>query len=183
LAATPWAKARGGSSLLIRIGPIYLGLSGSGSTGLKSLAAHSDQFSVEICRVCGAECAARDLLPVHRGGGCRSCNGSPSCTRCGHPRRQHRGAFGGGANGCKVRVSLEVGLAVGRCGCAGYTADAAAFVESVPLVDVNELRLRQPGDPAPRAAPALTPVRDLFEEGRRLADLTEDDRLPWRPSD
>jgi hypothetical protein len=44
-------------------------------------------------------------------------------------------------------MSAAAGLAVGRCGCAGYTTDAAAFGESVEIADVNELRLRKAGDP------------------------------------
>jgi hypothetical protein len=55
--------------------------------GVKSRPRKSDQFAVEVCRVCGAECAPRQLRPVHEGGGCRSCSGSPACTRCAHPRR------------------------------------------------------------------------------------------------
>jgi hypothetical protein len=134
-----------------------------------------------VCRICGNECGAHDLLAVHEGGGCRNCNGSPACTRCGHPRRQHRGTFGGGSPGCMSRVSAEVGLAVGRCGCAGYTTDAAAFTEHTSIVEVTELRLRGPAEPAPLDAPLLPPVLDMLDEGRRLRDLSELDGLPWRP--
>jgi hypothetical protein len=99
-----------------------------------------------ICRVCGSACAPADLRSVQDGGGCRHCNGSPACARCGHPRRHHRGTFGSGAAGCKAIVAADAGLALGRCGCAGYTTDAAAFTEPVEIVEVAELRLRQPGD-------------------------------------
>jgi hypothetical protein len=134
------------------------------------------------CRVCGSACAEYELLLVHQGGGCRTCNGSPACTRCGHARRRHRGTFGGGEPGCKARVTPEVGLAVGRCGCVGYTADAAAFTESNTIVDVTELRLRLPGEStAPLDSPSLAPVRDMFDEPRRLRDLSELDDVPWRP--
>jgi hypothetical protein len=134
------------------------------------------------CRVCGSTGEAHDLLPVHEGGGCRQCNGSPACTQCGHARRRHRGAFGGGEPGCKARVAAEIGLAVGRCGCAGYTTDAAAFAEPTPIVDLTEMRLRLPADDAtPGGAPSLAPLRDMLDEGRRLRDLSEFERIPWRP--
>jgi hypothetical protein len=118
---------------------------------------------------------------VYEGGGCRQCNGSPACSRCGHPRRHHRGTFGAGEQGCKARVTAEVGLAVGRCGCVGYATDAAAFADVISIVDVTEPRLRLPGEPAQTDAPTLAPVRDLLDEGRRLRDLSEPDGVPWRP--
>jgi hypothetical protein len=136
---------------------------------------------VMICRVCGSECGAHEILPVQEGGGCRRCNGSPACTRCGHPRRKHRGTFGGGEPGCKARVAAETGLAVGRCGCAGYTTESAAFTEATPTIEVTEIRLRGPDDAIHREAPLLAPVRDMLDEGRRSRDLSEPDRLPWRP--
>jgi hypothetical protein len=72
------------------------------------------------------------------------------------------------------------GLVVGRCGCPGYTADRAAFGEPVELVDASPLRLLRPGeDGSPPAA--LGPVRDLFDDGRRLRG--PDAPLPWRPAD
>ena len=111
-----------------------------------------------------------------------NCNGSPACTRCGHARRHHRGTFGGGDPGCRARVTPEEGLAVGRCGCSGYTKDASALWEPVPVVDVLELRLREPDEPEEVGGPQLAPVRDLFDEGRRLRDLSEFDGVPWRPA-
>src|SRR5579864_4154225 len=128
-----------------------------------------------VCRVCGADCAPDDLLPVHDGGGCRECNGSPACSRCGHARRQHRGTFGGGEPGCKAQVTPNDVLAVGRCGCAGYTTDATALWEEVPIVDVSELRLRRPGEHEADDPPLLAPVRDLLDAGPHFEDL------PWRP--
>jgi hypothetical protein len=80
---------------------------------------------------------------------------------------------------CDARVASE-DLAVGRCGCGGYTTDRAAFGEEVELVDVAELRLRGPGE-AVAPNPTLAPVRDLFDEGRRLRDPVE--AVPWRPLD
>src|SRR4051794_16102593 len=103
---------------------------------------------MSLCRICGSECEPDELLSVHEGGGCRNCNGSPACSRCGHARRHHRGAFGGSRDSCTARIAAE-GLAVGRCGCAGYTTDRAAFAEPVEPVDVSTLRLRLPGEPVP----------------------------------
>jgi hypothetical protein len=71
---------------------------------------------------------------------------------------------------------------VGRCGCAGYTTEATASREEVPIVEVRELRLRQPGDAEAVDMPKLAPVRDLLDEGRRLRHLSESDGVPWRPS-
>ncbi len=87
--------------------------------------------------------------------------------------------FGGGEASCSVRVAVGSGLATGRCGCPGYTSDAAASAESVGTVDVLEPRLRRPGDPRPAESP---PVRDLYAEDRhRLRDLDELEGVPWRP--
>jgi hypothetical protein len=76
---------------------------------------------------------------------------------------------------------VDLGLAVGRCGCAGYTTEAATFAEPVPIIDVTQPYLRQPGESARGVAPQLAPVRDLLDEGRRLRDLSEHDGIPWRP--
>jgi hypothetical protein len=93
--------------------------------------------------MCGAECSPGELLAVQEGGGCINCNGSPACTRCGHARRHHRGMFGGSdVAGCTARVTPDDTLAVGRCGCVGYTRDPTALWEAVPIVDLVELRLR-----------------------------------------
>jgi hypothetical protein len=90
--------------------------------------------------------------------------------------------FGGGDPGCTARVAAEFGLAVGRCGCAGYTTDAAAFAESAPIIDVVELRLRQPGEETLVVPSQLAPVRDLLDEGRRRRGPSEDEGVPWRPT-
>jgi hypothetical protein len=86
--------------------------------------------------------------------------------------------FGGGVHRCDARVAGE-GLAVGRCGCAGYTTDRAAFGEPIDTVDVVELRLRRPGEQV-AGAPRLASARDLFDEGERLRGPNEP--LPWRPA-
>src|SRR2546423_7886754 len=98
---------------------------------------------MSTCRVCGASCGDHELLPVQEGGGCRSCNGSPACARCGHPRRRHTGTFGGGSPGCSARVAADVGLAVGRCGCAAYTTERDAFDEPTPIIGLTQLHLRK----------------------------------------
>lgn len=139
-------------------------------------------LEMAVCRVCGVECAPSELRPVQEGGGCRTCNGSPACARCGHARRHHRGTFGGGVAACTVEVPAEQGLAFGRCGCSGYTADAAAFEEPVEIVDVVELRLRVAGE-SPTDQPALPRVaraKDLFD--RPLARSSERGDVPWRPA-
>jgi hypothetical protein len=130
-----------------------------------------------VCRVCGAECAPSELLAVHEGGGCIRCNGSPACTRCGHTRRQHRGTFGGGDPGCKARVNPDDSLAVGRCGCIGYTVEPSALWDEVPIVEVVEVRLRRQDDDSNPDLPLEAPVRDLFDERRR----SEVEGVPWRP--
>ncbi len=66
-------------------------------------------------------------------------------------------------------MAVEFGLAVGRCGCAGFTTDAAAFAEAVTIVDVNDLQLRRTGDSKPTDPPLLAPVRDMFDGGPRRA--------------
>ncbi len=50
----------------------------------------------------------------------------PACTRCGHPRSEHPAG-----RACVTSVRLETGLALGRCGCVGYTSNAAALWEPV----------------------------------------------------
>jgi hypothetical protein len=89
--------------------------------------------------------------------------------------------FGGGPAGCSSQVEADAGLAVGRCGCSGYTTDRAAFGEEPPIVEVVELRLRRPGEPRPADPQRLAPVRDLLDSGDRRADLSDSDGVPWRP--
>ena len=97
-----------------------------------------------MCRLCGASCSDAELKGVERGGGCINCGGSPPCTRCGHPRRRHTGTFGSGRSACRVDVALDDGsLAIGRCGCPGYSSEPQA-VDDVGVTDVRVLRLRPP---------------------------------------
>jgi hypothetical protein len=132
------------------------------------------------CRVCGADVRPEELHPVQAGGGCVQCNGSPACTRCGHTRRQHRGTFGGGAPGCTVRMA-GAGLAIGTCGCPGYTTSRSAYGEDPAAVDVAEPRLRRPGEPGAVEPPPAPSVRDLFDVDARLRDGREPPGVPWRP--
>jgi hypothetical protein len=98
---------------------------------------------VAVCRVCGTEGPENELVAVYGGGGgCLTCNGSPACTRCGHPRRQHRGAFSRGIERCETEVAVPNSINVGRCGCAGYTNDPAAYGETPDIVDVITFELR-----------------------------------------
>jgi hypothetical protein len=80
-------------------------------------------------------------------------------------------------------VAADTALAIGRCGCAGYTTEAAAFGETVEIVDVVEPRLRTTNHERSGEQPTLAPVRDLFDEGPRLRGLSELGGLPWRPYD
>jgi hypothetical protein len=88
------------------------------------------------CTVCGAQCRDGELVP---GGGCHRCHGMPPCTRCGHQHHRHSG-------GCLVRVVALGGLAIGRCGCTGYSAEPVA---APALLEPTELHLRRPGEPLP----------------------------------
>jgi hypothetical protein len=137
--------------------------------------------TVAICRVCGSDVRADDLRPIHQGGGCLHCNGSPACSRCDHARRHHRGTFGGGQPRCTALMPVGTALAVGRCGCIGYTTDRSAATEAPTIVNVVELRLRTTNVPSTPIAPGpLAPVRDLFDSARRPHD-SRSTRVPWRP--
>jgi hypothetical protein len=103
-----------------------------------------------VCRICGARVATWELRSASGGGGCIRCEGSPLCSRCGHPRSEHIGVFAGSnRQGCKIKVHARDSLAVSRCGCAGYVATSgqplaqAAFAShDVPLVDTVTPTLR-----------------------------------------
>jgi hypothetical protein len=103
----------------------------------------------QVCRICGATVATWELRSASGGGGCTRCEGSPLCSRCGHPRSEHFGVFGGSdRHGCKIKVPARDSLAVSRCGCAGYVAasgplaQAAFATDDVPLVDTVMPTLR-----------------------------------------
>jgi len=51
-----------------------------------------------------------------------------------------------GSPSCAARVAVGSGLALGRCGCPGYTTDAATYGEPVEIVDVAKPRLRLAGE-------------------------------------
>ena len=102
-----------------------------------------------VCRICGATVATWELLDAQRGGGCIRCDGSPLCSRCGHPRKQHLGVFSSaGRTGCRAEVPVPDTLGMGRCGCIGYVAARGPFgqatfaTEEAPLVDVVIPKLR-----------------------------------------
>jgi hypothetical protein len=90
------------------------------------------------CRICGASCSHAELTTS----GCVNCKGSPDCGRCGHPRRKHRGAFGGGPTECTASVAVGT-LGIGRCACPGYSSEAGDG--EVGVVDVKVPSLRPPG--------------------------------------
>ena len=111
--------------------------------GLRDAPANADQRNMDEhgCRICGATVTTWELLDAQTGGGCIRCDGSPLCSMCGHPRREHFGAFSTGRKWCKVKIAAQDSLAVSRCGCGGYLpasgplAEAAFATEDVPLVD------------------------------------------------
>jgi hypothetical protein len=106
------------------------------------------------CRVCGAPLVPGAPASVH---GCDACGGSPACARCGHPRREHKGAFGGSReNGCTTVVLVPGTTTVAECGCPEYTND--------PLAD-GEVPLKT-GVP--------TATADVFDEP------LFDEPVPWR---
>lgn len=101
------------------------------------------------CRICGTTIATWEERSALLGGGCARCEGSPLCDRCGHPRREHYGTFGGSKSaGCKKKIYADDSLAVSRCGCEGHvrTRDgvgASQFVhEDVPVVETTMPKLR-----------------------------------------
>jgi hypothetical protein len=92
------------------------------------------------CRICGASCSHSELTAS----GCVNCKGAPDCGRCGHPRRKHRGTFGGGQSECTTSVAADDRtLAIGRCACPGYSSEPGD--DDVGVKDVRVPRLRPPG--------------------------------------
>jgi hypothetical protein len=100
----------------------------------------------------------------------------PVCTRCGHPRREHRGQFGGAREtGCRSRVAIEGTLAVGRCACPGFTADPNEELTAA-VIEVRVPRLRIADQPTTVVEPTFTSAaKDLFDL-QPPADPT-----PWWP--
>jgi hypothetical protein len=77
------------------------------------------------------------------------------CGRCGHPRREHYGTFGGSESaGCKTKIYAADSLAVSRCGCEGYVrardgVGASRFArEDAPVVETTIPQLRVVDPPA-----------------------------------
>lgn len=84
------------------------------------------QPSAGRCRYCGEpESGSADF-----GSGCRRCGGSPLCDRCGHARKEHRGLFGGGGQGCRERLYDFESLSASDCSCEGYLARTRNFAEA-----------------------------------------------------
>jgi hypothetical protein len=107
------------------------------------------------CRICGAGLPPGATASTR---GCRACDGSPACTRCGHPRKKHRGAFGGSrVTGCTDVVLIEGQMRTEECACPDYTADP----EVEPILSTRSA--------------AAEPARDLFD-----APMF-DEAVAWRP--
>ena len=105
--------------------------------------------------MCGATIAIWEERSALLGGGCTRCEGSPLCGRCGHPRREHYGTFGGSKSaGCKTKIYAADSLAVSRCGCEGYVrardgVGASRFTrEDIPVVETTMPQLRVIDPPA-----------------------------------
>lgn len=103
----------------------------------------------DLCRICGARVVIWELRDAQRGGGCIRCDGSPLCSRCGHPRKEHVGVFNTTSRkGCTTKIPIPDGLAAGRCGCDGYIAatgrlaQASFATDDVPIVDIVIPKLR-----------------------------------------
>jgi hypothetical protein len=112
------------------------------------------------CRICGELWPLDQHLPAHQGGGCPSCGGSPLCDTCGHPRRDHVGAFSGnGKQQCRTqRHDIQV-LDVATCRCTQYVPRTgrfsdAKFAEPDPDVGGPIPRLRPPGEASESVDPA-----------------------------
>jgi len=100
------------------------------------------------CRICGATWPYPSHYWITDGGGCRSCEGSPLCGSCGHPRSHHVAVFRKGKRACNFRAFDLQSLSRSECDCPGYSvvdgelADAGfAQPDTEPLP-----RLRLPGD-------------------------------------
>jgi len=74
------------------------------------------------CRICGAIWPYPSHYWITDGGGCRSCEGSPLCDACGHPRSNHVAVFRKGAPQCNLRALDVQSLSRLECDCAGYAA-------------------------------------------------------------
>jgi hypothetical protein len=73
--------------------------------GLKPSNDATDHLAVPICRICGATYSPSELRDgLTDRGGCVSCNGSPNCAECGHPRSEHSGTYGAGVSRCGARL-------------------------------------------------------------------------------
>lgn len=72
------------------------------------------------CRICGAVWPNRSHYWITKGGGCKSCGGSPLCDSCGHPRAKHLAVFRKGKRHCAFRAFDLQSLSRPHCDCRGY---------------------------------------------------------------
>jgi hypothetical protein len=82
------------------------------------------------CRQCGKEWPRDEAVDVASGRGCPSCGGSPLCAECGHPRKEHTGAFGASSRGCRARSFDLQTLTATTCNCTGYVKRTGDFAET-----------------------------------------------------
>jgi hypothetical protein len=121
---------------------------------LKRHASLTDALRMETqCRICGEFWPPEQHLPAHKGGGCPSCGGSPLCDNCGHPRRNHRGAFSdNGKQHCRAHRHDIQSLTIFACTGRQYVQRSdsfadAKFAEPDPGINGPIPRLRQPSEP------------------------------------
>lgn len=97
------------------------------------------------CRVCGAVWPDRSHYWITDGGGCRTCEGSPLCDSCGHPRSHHVAVFRKGKRHCKFRAFDLQSLSRMDCDCPGYAVVdgqlADAGFAQVDCAPIPQLRL------------------------------------------
>jgi len=118
-----------------------------------------------VCRICGATVATWELRSASGGGGCIRCEGSPLCSRCGHPRSEHIGVFAGSnRQACKIKVHAGDSLAVSRCGCAGYVATSGQATAGAG-------RVRKPQRATRRHGHADTPCHEPTRQRVAIPDF------------
>ncbi len=75
----------------------------------------------KACRICGSVWPYPSHHWITDGGGCRTCEGSPLCAECGHPRSHHVAVFRKGRRRCGFeRFDLQ-SLSRIACACSGYS--------------------------------------------------------------
>ena len=82
------------------------------------------------CRQCGEEWPRSEIVDVAAGRGCPSCGGSPLCGGCGHPLRDHVGAFGASRKGCDGEDFDLQTLTSTACSCTQYVRRTGSLADA-----------------------------------------------------